>query len=573
MPHRVVEETDKYVLVEESVSDILLEESEFITLADIASDKARMVLPTQAKIDLAHMGGAPFLEQDENAILSPLQQEILDRPEREIIVFGGSRVGKSVIAGVLGFLHLCIPNTKIAIVGMTYNHAQKEFDYLYRMFLSVFGPDAAKDMSNISRGNQNNMFIDTIWNSSVKTYSVGINDLDAVMGEEFDVVILAEGAKIPFLVVKNKLYRALRGRAKYIPSLDYTRKTGYTYGFTTPAGEDGYTFEKWSHQNKKTNGNLAGLQVDGTYVDPQTGQTKRVFWFNSFYFREASVLENPAFSKEEYDALIIEHGGENTPDFQEQVLGRVVKRSGAVFSNFDLDSCTVADPSPEHVQAMTLGFGQDVGTNYAGLVAGVDRKGNYYILDEVYTNNRTTKDNSEMLIMACTNVVRRSRSEPELATVDQIDFEKWKELHETRFEYKFTDIRGQNNPDYEQHLRCSLGASNLNVEPTLNRLNELFGEGRLFVARRCTNLIDEIRRLTWDKKNDSKTTRGQPDHAVDAMRYLITPMLHHEAVNAPKPRSFEEAYWEDHGVARVVQQMKEDYTNPPPDRGGWWDWE
>jgi len=173
----VIKPTSKGV-VEESLEDVVKKKSSVISLRDIAKSLAYVMLDGDARIKLSHMAGAPFAD-DPEAELHEVQKEVLSRTEREVIWHAGSRGGKSVTGGVQAFINLCIPGQRIAIIADTYEHCHNEFDYAYRAFDNLFGAYATTRYHNTNVGNQHNMRIDTVWNCTLQTFSVGNDNLDS----------------------------------------------------------------------------------------------------------------------------------------------------------------------------------------------------------------------------------------------------------------------------------------------------------------------------------------------------------------------------------------------------------
>ena len=67
--------------------------------------------------------------------------------------------------------------------------------------------------------------------------------------------------------------------------------------------------------------------------------------------------------------------------------------------------------------------------------------------------------------------------------------------------------------------------------------------GDLMVNRRCVNLIAEFEMYSYDDENSEKNEQENPikknDHALDALRYLVSsllPMITRQAMIAAIPR-------------------------------------
>lgn len=109
-----------------------------VSPSDIVEQRAFIRVSPEAKVKLCHLAGAPWWDKDENAKLSKLQVEVLGRPEREKIVHGGSRLGKSVLGGCEGIIEAMLPHSKTAIVAARYDHVAHEFQYVHQGMRKLF---------------------------------------------------------------------------------------------------------------------------------------------------------------------------------------------------------------------------------------------------------------------------------------------------------------------------------------------------------------------------------------------------------------------------------------------------
>ena len=52
-------------------------------------------------------------------------------------------------------------------------------------------------------------------------------------------------------------------------------------------------------------------------------------------------------------------------------------------------------------------------------------------------------------------------------------------------------------------------------------IRELFIGQRLFINKRCVNLIAELESYAYDENSNSELPKKENDHAIDAIRYVI----------------------------------------------------
>ena len=91
-------------------------------------------------------------------------------------------------------------------------------------------------------------------------------------------------------------------------------------------------------------------------------------------------------------------------------------------------------------------------------------------------------------------------------------------------------LNGQSVQTEYANYGIHIMAGNNDIGAGVNRVNELFGNSRLFVSENCKNLKRELRAYRWDdysnrKSNTRKDPKARPkkkdDHAVDALRYGV----------------------------------------------------
>jgi phage terminase large subunit len=94
---------------------------------------------------------------------------------------------------------------------------------------------------------------------------------------------------------------------------------------------------------------------------------------------------------------------------------------------------------------------------------------------------------------------------------------------------KTNSKNGQLYSVWDEYSDCGLSfrPANNSVLAGINRVNEYFKTGRLFIFKNCINLIQEIENYKWQKlkpgieKNEPDAPVKKNDHACDALRYLI----------------------------------------------------
>lgn len=235
-------------------------------------------------------------------------------------------------------------------------------------------------------------------------------------------------------------------------------------------------------------------------IDPNTKQplsnAKDFAWFGG------SSLDNPHTPEEFKKTLMAQYSGR----FREQeIFGKFVGFEGLVYPQFS-PKIHVIDKTqlPTHWKDVVGGIDWGFSNPQVGLIAGIDHDGRIYVLREFYE--------------------RRTQVQ-ELGQWFRSQMQRYKRI---------SQIYG--DPSSPENIEA-LNGMGLNVIAAHNEVMEGIqtvdshlpaqedGKPRLFVMRRCKNLIDEFSRYRYADKREEKPEREGPikihDHALDALRYIL----------------------------------------------------
>lgn len=498
-----------------------------ITWEQLFGGHAEVHIPPEGLVRLAECAGAPWNDHDPEAKLSPLQMEIITTPERTVVVFGGSRGGKSIAGAVIGLGALMIPNCQIALIGANYEHCGKEFGYLWRGFFKLFPRSSATEAQFVNRQPHFSMRLATLWGSRVSVFSINSKEGAQILGNEFDLAILCEAAQVPADIYNTKVERALLGRAKKRAGSEYLRKTGRAILLTTPKQQGGASYDIYSRAVARTRGKIEKLRLkdDGSN------------WFDSVYFKQANVMElNPSYPKEAF-----EHARRTLPkySFEEQFLGLPVLRSGLCYSSFREDTHVLSKdrmPSRETLARSIFGVGIDTGNNFAAVLAALTPEGKAFILGEVFEVGQNSRQNGEaVLAMVEQKLQPLGISDPKGAV------QLW-----------VVDVNSQSIYDLEESMEVAFVCQKYEVNETINSLDVRYGNGEIFISEECEFLLNEMRGYRWRKPKElrpgTKDTPVGEDHLLDAKRYLLMQLFEQ---GPPK---------EDEAVWTVDQMLEKERT-------------
>lgn len=480
----------------------------------IFAKRAFIRLSPAAKIKLCHLAGAPWNHKDPEAKLSDIQREVLHRPEREKIVHGGSRLGKSVLGGCELLLAAMRPYEKFAAVAARYDHVSHEWQYLDAGLRRLFAgmPQAFQRLVYRHSQNYHEYEVHTVWGSYGRGISVDSDDGAALLGQEFNLLVFGEGSHISNSILETKAMRAIDG-VLMKNTTGVRRHTGYLSIYTTPKQVFGCSAAEWDR-----------VLAAGDGKDLSCMNLGKVPFAQSVWLREASVLENPAYDEKVFEAR---KRTLSKAAFEEQYLGKMTYASGRVYAEFDEEKHLVERPPPEEIRLMRLGVGIDTGAFYGASLVGVDQERRVWVLGEVYTQKVAIGDSCEETRAMVTEIL--GPAFPESANV-------WDSLKE-RPDIWVVDPASQHKIEIMEALDITLqtptrGQGKFDLIPTIDQLRAMMQAPRLFICDDLPWTIDQMRKYVWKAQRTFsekqsgliKEPRKEYDHLMDAMRFVAVPL-------------------------------------------------
>jgi len=472
---------------------------------DLAKGKAYIDLSLEAKFAILKKAGCPWVEHEE-CWLTPLQQEILSRQEKIVILHGGGGSGKSLTGGAAALCELMIPGSKTCIVGPTKDLATKEFDYAYKGFLKLFSPSHALELHNKITPVYHNQLIRTVWGSSLRCYTVHDNEGISLLGEEFDLMILAEGSRIEDSVWQTVLRARIDRRTRSHRNI---RNTGRALILTTPNEYEGVSAFIWEQVMRITNN------------QPEKMHVGNVPWAETIYLRQARKEEDPNYDPSIWAAAETTLSREA---YLEQYEGKMIRRSGLVYPEFNRAKNLIELPTPEAIRNMRLAIGMDPGMRGFGVVLlGLDRKKIGYVLNEVFAGEGTNfQDTMEQIKLMVVDALQ------------PVYGEDWNLLKD-RIPTWYIDPSSPQKDNVEESLGIVVLYTGDNTkgtwEPGTNAIRERFAENTLRLVEDTTpNLQNEYAHFRWPplrdarQSGDHRKAKGK-DHLIDAVRYGFLPLV------------------------------------------------
>lgn len=531
-----------------------------VTPADLAERRAYVRYGPEARIKLCHMAGAPWSDRDPTAQLHKLQRECLSRPEREKIIHGASRLGKSVLGGCEAIIEAMQPGGKLAVVAGRYDHVAHEWQYLDKGMKRLFrgtGQNAFLRLKFVHRPSQHDYDLETIWGSKARGYSVESDDGAALLGQEFTRMVLGEGSHVPHEIFEKKALRALDG-ALMEDATGRSREAGYVSVYTTPKGYEGCSAAEWDRIKKQTKN------------EPRNLWYGLVPFAKSCWVREANILENPAYNREVFEAR---KATMSKAAFEEQYEGKMTFKTGRVLAEFDEDVHVRIPWEAEAIRGMQLAIGIDTGAYFGAVLCGLrsDDDGIWHraVLDEVYTEQRTIGEScAEVKEM----VVRNLMEAFDLREMELDD--AWNRIVDNNvIEVWAVDPASQHKLEIVEEFGGGIALTSppgveggkLELIPSLDILRAWIEAGTVNVSDSCQNLIDQIRRYVW-KQTKAAGTKNAPviveprkayDHLIDALRFALFALQVEGPREAPPPAITVKEAWERAQKERIFGPLRD----------------
>lgn len=229
--------------------------------------------------------------------------------------------------------------------------------------------------------------------------------------------------------------------------------------------------------------------------------------FDHFYDLEAFARQHPedwdTFHFSTYDNPLmdqaeIERIKSSTPqdEFAQEYLAEYRKKVGLVYPEFNrLTHITDRNPTAVSERIVSVDFGY---TNPAAILLILkDADSNYFVVDEWYEAQKTTKEIAEQVKAWEPNVTYCDPAEPD----------------------RIKEIKDQG---------IYIADVSKDVVAGIDRVRRLFLANRVWIHPRCTKLIWELETYSYPEKKGGMYNKNEPekpkkenDHAVDALRYAL----------------------------------------------------
>lgn len=259
--------------------------------------------------------------------------------------------------------------------------------------------------------------------------------------------------------------------------------------------------------------------------------------YDSFHF---TSYDNPYLDKVEIDKEI----QRITEDaFAQEYLADFRKHTGLVFKEFDrkihvVDSIDLPG-SNDYYRAMDFGAVNPT----VCLFIKVDNDGCYWVYDEYYESEKTTKDNAYAIQAKHPQTFFRATFGDPSGKQERLDYAGY-QLHITPANKRIIDILTGKLKETDDH---SWVLHRINLISERLKINPVTLKPRLLIGKNCVNLIREFESYRWEERKDKSLNEKDipvkaDDHTVDALGYFVcsyakTPKREFKQPVRPQPTS------------------------------------
>lgn len=215
--------------------------------------------------------------------------------------------------------------------------------------------------------------------------------------------------------------------------------------------------------------------------------------YKSFHF---TTYDNPHIPPDEVEKAKLEVTEDR---FAQEYLADFRKTEGLVYKEFDREKHLFDPATIEGILWADYFAGVDFGFTNPTAVVHIrkDRDERYYVTDEFYEPQHSEEEIAEY-VAAC----KFQRVYPDPESPSSI-----KALRNKKINVR-TVVKNRDS-----------------IKNGINVIRELFKANRLFISKRCENLIYELETYAYPEKKDLKNEDENPikenDHACDALRYAL----------------------------------------------------
>jgi PBSX family phage terminase large subunit len=378
---------------------------------------------------------------------------------RHKVLVWGRQSGKTTFAAKEAFIKAMQPDKRIAIVAPLSISIEKVFNILAHDLKKYLPANEIVQYSEFHKK--------IVLANGTVIQGFTAKNIDAILGDQFDLVIIDEAAKM-----KSRVWE------KFVRATLVTRK-GDAIFITTPEGRRNWIYEAYIR-----------------------GQKNSVKDWASFH---CTSYENPGLIEDGGSYLASVKATTNPRLFAQEYLADFSVYEGMVYDMFDPAKHCVDYDDIMQERLETIFYAVDWGYNSpsAILVIGVDSDSVFYVLEEVYKERLSDDD-----------IVREFKRL-------NLKYPKAKHGYADHTPRLIQAVRNKTRIHLKPAKKDVVaGVQHVATKMTLNQA----GYPTVYITWNCKNLIDELEQYCYPKTSDGVTNIKEipvklNDHACDALRY------------------------------------------------------
>lgn len=226
-----------------------------------------------------------------------------------------------------------------------------------------------------------------------------------------------------------------------------------------------------------------------------------------YFFSHATALDNPYFTKAEFEEARHEYEKEGKLDqFNQEWMAEFVNPSQLVYGAFDYDTHVFTDTNlipREGTLNLSIDFGMT--DPCAALFIRIDYAGNWWVYDEFYKAGIEPDQLVEILR-------------------DKMGYDRYTRIiGDSRGKFEMGFLRSRGFRISASKKGADSIAAGIKEVRALLAVREGTGKPKLFVHASCKNTIKEFQRYSMERASDGtilNTPEDEFNHAMDALRYM-----------------------------------------------------
>jgi hypothetical protein len=442
--------------------------AEKLALSKLAEYRKKANVPALAPTEsLLERRKAILNIAEKRQVPHPGQVRALEAQERHIMGMGAGRVGKSFTLAMFAYLYAMQPGTVIWILGLTYEAARWEKDYLKRFLETAFFPYSRFLFEEIYDSKNQEWVLTTRWGSEVRIKSA--KAVGSITGAEVDAILAAEPGWLP-----DNIFNHVRARL--------SSRLGRIIALGTPQSLGGFIARLVFPTGRLPDGRIKRWTAEERLLSNGAAWNISALVFNM------EAKDNPGYVKSELEAARMEMSDE---EYATEFEGKMVAHEGLKFHS--VKQVHLQSVSREVLAECEWILGVDQGQkNFGAVLMAWDGKKAYAMrdfFDNSYNTIRTNLINLRDEVPVWIRAMGGDQNRWKLTIFDQDP-----PIENTLMEMEQESKEWPTAVTYRHDNKKKQGMTEDWRKDTTILINEMAKQGNLIFDNECSQLHDEVMR-------------------------------------------------------------------------------